>query len=198
MDQLIIDAIATGGYLGIFLLMALENVVPPVPSELIMGIGGLLVQRGEMQFWPLLLIGTAGTVLGNWFWFWLGDRWGRWLTLEWEDIARAQAFFVRRGHWVVFALRFSPFLRTMISLPAGLAHMPRWRFLAFTFAGSMVWNAALIMGGQWLGRYFAQSQDVIGWIVIGSLVLALGAYFWRVVRWTPRSERAVDQDRSRG
>ena len=67
MDTIIIDLIERGGYFGIFLLMVLENVVPPVPSEVIMGVGGLLVQRGSMQFWPLLLIGTMGTVVGNYF-----------------------------------------------------------------------------------------------------------------------------------
>ena len=96
MDTLILDIIARGGYLGIFFLMALENIIPPVPSEMIMGIGGLLVQRGDMAFWPLLLIATAGTTAGNYFWYWLGHRygyerlepfvarWGRWLTLDWQ------------------------------------------------------------------------------------------------------------------
>ena len=201
MDEWIIDTIAAGGYWGIFALMVLENVVPPVPSELIMGIGGVLVARGQMEFWPLLLIATAGTVTGNYAWYWLGDAWGfrrlepiveswgRWLTLEWEDIARAQVFLHRHGHWVVFALRFSPFLRTIISLPAGLAHMPRGKFLAFTFAGSLIWNGALIAGGQVLGRWLEGSQDVLGWIVLGTAGLGLVAYGWRVLTWKPRAER---------
>ena len=201
MDDLIIDLIEQGGYLGIFLLMALENIVPPVPSEVIMGIGGLLVQRGAMEFWPLLLIGTAGTTAGNYVWYWIGDkwgyerlrplidRWGRWLTMDWEHIAKAQAFFVSWGHWVVFALRFSPFLRTMISLPAGLAHMPLWKFLTFTFVGSLIWNAALILAGQWLARYLERSQGIIGWITVGLVVLAVAGYLWRVFTWVPRAER---------
>ena len=155
MDQFIINAIEQGGYIGIFLLMALENVVPPVPSEVIMGIGGLLVGQGKMEFWPLLLVGTLGTTAGNWFWFWLGDsfgykrlqpfvdRWGRWLTVDWQHIVNAQLFFTRHGHWVIFFLRFSPFLRTIISLPAGLMHMPKWKFFTFTFAGSLIWNYAV-------------------------------------------------------
>ncbi len=204
MDQLIIDLIAWGGYFGIFLLMVLENVVPPVPSEVIMGIGGLLVARGQMEFWPLLLIGTVGTVVGNYFWYWLGDsygyarlqplvdRWGRWLTVDWEHIAKAQVFFARRGHWVIFVLRFSPFLRTIISLPAGLVHMPKWKFVSFTFAGSLIWNAALIGGGAWLGNYLEQSQDVLGWIIVGLVVLTLLVYAWRVYHWVPRAEREND------
>ena len=199
MDQFIIRAIEQGGYIGIFLLMALENIIPPIPSEVIMGIGGLLVGRGVMHFWPLLLIGTLGTTLGNWFWFWLGDsfgyrrlqpvvdRWGRWLTVDWEDIVRAQLFFARHGHWVIFFLRFSPFLRTIISLPAGLAHMPKWKFFVFTFAGSLVWNALLIKGGEWLGSYLAESQDILAWIIIGMTGVALVGYLYRVVTWVPRT-----------
>lgn len=201
MDTFIVDLIARGGYLGIFILMVLENVFPPVPSEVIMGLGGVLVGRGDMNFWPLLLIGTLGTLAGNYFWYWIGDkwgymrlapfveRWGRWLTLDWENIQQAQLFFYKRWHWVVFFLRFSPFLRTIISLPAGLAHMPKLKFLAFTFAGSAVWNALLIKGGQWLGHYLQDSQDILAWIVIGGIGLTVVAYLWRVFTWTPRAER---------
>lgn len=201
METLIIDLIARGGYFGIFWLMVLENVVPPVPSELIMGIGGVLVARGEMQFWPLLVVGTAGTTAGNYFWYWIGDvwgyrrlaplidRWGRWLTVEWEDIERARDFFVRYGHWVVFVLRFSPVLRTIISLPAGLTHMPLGKFLGYTFAGSLIWNALLIKGGEWLGGMLSESQEMLGWIIIGTVVLTVVGYLWRVFTWKPRAER---------
>ncbi|MGB3795085.1 MAG: DedA family protein [Alteraurantiacibacter sp.] len=201
MDTLIIDLIARGGYFGIFLLMALENIIPPVPSEVIMGIGGLLVQRGSMEFWPLLLIGTLGTVAGNYFWYWIGDKWGyqrlepfvskwgRWLTVDWENIEAAQEFFVRRGHWVVFFLRFSPFLRTIISLPAGLSHMPLMRFFVYTFAGSLVWNALLIKGGEWLGHWLEDSQHIIGYVILGLIALTIIGYAWRLFTWTPRAQR---------
>ena len=115
------------------------------------------------------------------------DRWGRWLTVDWEDIVRAQLFFARHGHWVIFFLRFSPFLRTIISLPAGLAHMPKWKFFVFTFAGSLVWNALLIKGGEWLGSYLAESQDILAWIIIGMTGVALVGYLYRVVTWVPRT-----------
>jgi membrane protein DedA with SNARE-associated domain len=201
MHEFIIEAISRGGYFGIALLMAIENVFPPIPSEVIMGIGGLLVARGAMEFWPLLAAGTIGSTAGNYAWFWVGDKWGyqrlapivdrhgRWLTLEWQDVENAQRFFQRHGQWVVLLLRFSPFLRTMISLPAGLSHMKAWKFLLFTFIGAGIWNVLLIMGGQWLGRYFEESQDVLSWIVLGAFALALGAYLWRVVTWKPRAER---------
>ena len=199
MDDFIIQIIERGGYLGIAFLMVIENVFPPIPSELIMGLGGVAVARGTMQFWPLLAAGTIGSTLGNYVWFLAGhklgyqrlkplvDRFGRVLTLEWQDVEWASAFFRRHGQWVVFVLRFSPFLRTIISLPAGLTHMGHWRFLAFTFAGAAVWNVLLISGGRWLGAYFQQSQHWLEWIVIGGIAIGLLAYIWRVITWRPRA-----------
>jgi membrane protein DedA with SNARE-associated domain len=198
MNEFILRLIEQGGYWGIAFLMVIENVFPPIPSEVIMGMGGMAVARGTMAFWPLLLVGTAGSTLGNYVWFLVGDRlgyarlqpiverWGRWLTLEWHDVERATAFFRRHGQWIVFALRFSPFLRTMISLPAGLAHMKHWKFLVFTFAGAGVWNTLLILGGQALAKYMHEADVVMDWVVGGTLVLVLGGYLYRVITWKPR------------
>ena len=197
MGEWIIELIGRGGYWGIAFLMALENIFPPIPSELIMGVGGLQVARGAMEFWPLLAAGTVGSTLGNYVWFVAGDRlgyarlepfvnrWGRWLTLEWRDIEVAARFFRRHGEWIVFALRFSPLLRTMVSFPAGLAHMKHWKFLLFTFAGAAVWNALLIKGGHWLADYSEVVDKWAGPVVLGFLALAVGGYVWRVLTWKP-------------
>lgn len=204
MDELIFEAIERGGYLGIALLMALENIFPPIPSELILGMGGIMVARGVMDFWPLLIVATIGTTAGNYVWFWVGhrfgyerlqrfvDRWGRWLTLEWQDVEKASKFFQLHGHWVVFFLRFSPILRTMISLPAGLMHMPTRRFLIFTFAGSAIWNALLILGGQWLAPYIDRYEGVMTWVIVATIVLALAVYIYRVITWKPRTPRSSE------
>ena len=152
MTEFILNAIAQGGYIGIFLLMALENVVPPIPSEVIMGLGGMAVARGDMAIVPLVLWGTAGTTAGNYFWYFIGrhigyqrfrpfiERHGRWLTMEWEDVEKLHRFFCKRGGGVVFVFRFMPTFRTLVSLPAGMTCMPLWRFLVWTFAGSLIWN----------------------------------------------------------
>lgn len=198
MDEFILSTIEQGGYWGIAFLMVIENVFPPIPSELIMGLGGVAVARGTMEFWPLLLAGTVGSTLGNYAWFWVGDswgyrrleplvaRWGRWLTVDWEHIEQATGFFRRHGQWVVFFLRFSPFLRTMISLPAGLAHMNVWRFLAFTFAGSAVWNVILITAGQWLAYYLDRYEHWLDWTILAGLAVTVGAYLYRLATWKPR------------
>lgn len=201
MHGFIIEAIARGGYFGIFLLMALENIFPPVPSEVIMGIGGVLVARGDMAFWPLMVWGTLGTVAGNYAWYWIGDRWGyertrpfverwgRWLTIDFEHVEKATRFFQSHGQWVVFFLRFSPFMRTIISLPAGLAHMSLWRFLLFTAAGSAIWNALLIYGGSFLARYLEEYEVLASWVIIGLIALAVAGYIYRVLTWKPRALR---------
>ena len=203
MHGFIIETILQGGYLGILFLMVLENVIPPIPSELIMGLGGVLVARGEMHFWPLLLFGTLGSTAGNYLWYWIGNkfgykrlkpfvnRWGRWLTVEWRDIERASAFLRRHGQWVLLAARCSPCFRTIISLPAGLAHMKPWRFILFTLLGTALWNLVLIGGGHLLAGAFAKSQHLLDWTILATAVLGVGFYAWRLATWKPRRRRAA-------
>ena len=201
MTEFVLSVFRNGGYAGIFVLMALENIFPPIPSELIMGLGGIAVARGHMTLPLLILVGTAGTVVGNWFWYLVGvklgvarlkpivDRYGRWLTLEWQDVERLHAFFLRHGHWLVFALRFFPTFRTMISLPAGMVAMPQWKFLLFTAAGSAIWNTILGGAGLILGTRFRELEQYIGPVTIASLVLAAAFYVYRIFTWAPRVDR---------
>ena len=201
MDEVIVSVIEQLGLFGLFILMALENVFPPMPSEAVMGSAALAIERGTWSFWPVMLVGTGGTLLGNYMWFWIGDRlgyeklgpfidrWGRWLTLEWEDVEKASVFFRKHGHWVVFVLRATPVMRTMISLPAGLAHMNTLKFCVFTAAGAALWNALLIFGTQWVARTFSQSDNVVSYVIIGTIVLAIAGYVWRLATWKPRANR---------
>ncbi|MFM6853449.1 MAG: DedA family protein, partial [Sphingopyxis sp.] len=205
MTQWILDTIAAGGYWGIILLMALENIFPPIPSEVIMGLGGINVARGTMAFWPLLVAGTIGSTIGNYAWYALGrrmgyerlrpwvDRHGRWLTMEWADVERIITFFQRHGHWVIFVLRFSPLMRTIISLPAGLAHMGRLRFILYTAAGTTIWNILLIGAGYYLGRNFAALDRVTGPIAVGTGAIIILVYAWRVATWRPRADPPAHQ-----
>ncbi|MXO85292.1 DedA family protein [Altererythrobacter aurantiacus] len=201
MDELIVEFISRLGYLGVAILMMLENIFPPMPSEAIMGASALAIDRGQFSYWPLLAFATAGTVAGNYVWFWIGHKWGyermrpfidrfgRWLTMEWEDVERASEFFRKHGHWVVFVLRATPVMRTMISLPAGLSHMNIWKFLIFTTAGAALWNVILIAGTQWLARTFDNSDNVVSVVIIATIVLSVGGYIWRFVTWKPRAKR---------
>jgi membrane protein DedA with SNARE-associated domain len=189
------------GYLGVFLLMVLENVIPPIPSEVIMSLGGIAVAQGRMDFTLLVIVGTLGTVLGNLFWWEIGrrlgyrrlkpfvDRWGRWLTIEWEDIEKLRRYFDRWGGPTVFLFRFMPLGRTLISIPAGLMHMKFWVFVGYTAAGSTVWNILLVGVGMGLG---ATIDDIDHWVapVVAAIVaVMIAGYIWRVITWKPRSRR---------
>ena len=198
MTEFILNAIGQGGYLGIFLLMALENVVPPVPSEVIMGLGGMAVARGDMKLVPLILWGTAGTTAGNYFWYAIGrhlgyerfrpfiDRHGRWLTMRWSDVERLHTFFVRHGGWVIFVFRFMPAFRTIISLPAGMTRMGLPRFLIWTFAGSAIWNTMLALAGVYLGSNFKALDHYVGPAAITLTVAMIIGYLYRVMTWKAR------------
>jgi membrane protein DedA with SNARE-associated domain len=201
MTDIILDMIAWGGYFGIFLLMALENIIPPIPSEVIMGLGGMSVARGDMALAPLILWGTAGTTIGNYFWYFIGrnigyarfrpfvERHQRWLTMDWHDVERLHTFFVKHGQWVVFVFRFMPTFRTIISLPAGMVKMPLWKFLVWTFAGSAIWNCILASAGLFFGARFAILDRYVGPVAVGLTVVIICAYLWRVISWRPRDHR---------
>ena len=198
MTDVILPIITGGGYLGIFLLMALENIIPPVPSEVIMGLAGMGVARGEFALVPLVLVGTAGTTVGNWFWYALGrrvgyerfrpliERHGRWLTLDWHSVEGIHRFFLRHGGWIIFAFRFSPVMRTIISLPAGMTRMPLARFLVWTFLGSTIWNAILALAGLWLGSRFGELHRYVGPVAVATMAVIFLGYLYRVATWRPR------------
>ena len=198
MTEFILNLIAWGGYIGIFILMTLENVFPPIPSEVIMGLGGMAVARGDMDMTPLLIVATLGTTFGNMFWYgvgrWIGiarlkpfvERHGRWLTLTWEDVEKLNSFFHRHGGWVVFFFRFLPTFRTMISLPAGMAKMGLPRFLLATFVGSAIWNAVLAYAGLLLGSRFEELQVYVGPVAIVTTAAVVVVWVYRVVTWKRR------------
>lgn len=199
MTEFILNLIAWGGYVGIFILMTLENVFPPIPSEVIMGLGGMAVARGDMDMTPLLIVATLGTTFGNVFWYgvgrWIGiarlkpfvERHGRWLTLTWDEMEQLNRFFNRHGLWVVFFFRFLPTFRTMISLPAGMAKMGLPRFLAATFIGSAIWNAVLAYAGLLLGSRFQELQVYVGPVAVVTTAAVVVVWAYRVVTWNKRT-----------
>ncbi len=194
MFDIITNWLSAMGSFGVGLLMLLENVFPPIPSELVMPFAGYLAARGELSLVAIVLTGTIGSVLGAALWYWLGlwmkekrlrrfiDAYGKWLTLSNEDLDRALDWFRRHGAGAVFFGRMVPGVRTLISVPAGLTRMPLLPFLAYTTLGSLLWTSALALAG-----YLLQDQfDRVGtWLnpVTNILLLGfLGIYLWRVVQ----------------
>ncbi|RVT43246.1 DedA family protein [Sphingobium algorifonticola] len=200
MTNWVLHLIDAGGYWGIFVLMVLENVFPPIPSELIMGIGGIRVGQGRLDMVPLLMAGTAGTTMGNYVWYLIGwklgftrlkpliDRFGRWATLEWRDVEALNRLFARRGQAIVFVFRFMPALRTMVSLPAGLFRMGHVRFLLWTAAGALIWNVILAYAGFVLGANFKEIDRYIGPAATATVALAIAFYIYRLITWRPSSQ----------
>lgn len=201
MTEFILDMIESWGYLGIAILMFLENVFPPIPSEVIMSLGGVAVAQGRFDFWTLVFAAVVGTTLGNYVWYWIGrgigyerlkplvDRYGRWLTMDWEEVEKLHDFFIRWGSGIVFVCRFLPIARTMISLPAGMVGMSQIKFLIWTAAGSTIWIAALAGAGKWIGSTLTGLEHFIGPAAIICILLMLIFYIYRVATWKPKQDR---------
>lgn len=193
MSEFIIDWIERFGYLGIGLLMALENVFPPVPSELIMPFAGYVAATGELHIAGVVLAGALGSVLGTLPWYWLGRtigrerlaKWvkahGRWFTVTPEELERAERWFERRGGWALLVGRLVPAVRSVISMPAGFECMPIARMLAWSAAGTVLWSGALAGLGFALENKYESIAHWVDWITIAVLVVLVVGYVWRVV-----------------
>lgn len=181
------------GPFGIGLLMFLENVFPPIPSELIMPLAGYLATRGDMNILVVIGAGTVGSLLGTLPWYYLGRRLGhdgvrrlaenhgRWLTMSPSDVDAASDRFKRHGNWSVMLGRLIPTVRTLISVPAGVANMPLGQFLLFSSIGTLLWTAALALAGYLLGQAYSTIQDYVDPVSTAVLVILIGYYIYRVV-----------------
>jgi membrane protein DedA with SNARE-associated domain len=194
MSDWIVSLVGRLGSAGVFVLMFLENVFPPIPSEIIMPLAGFHAQTGEMSLWVVIVSGSLGSLAGTSLWYLLGrkigeqrlrqwiERHGKWLTITPEELDRSKEWFERRGNMAIFVCRMIPALRSVISLPAGFSEMPLSRFLLYSSAGTLVWTAALAYAGYVLGGAYEDVSRYLGpisWIFIGGSLLI---YIWRLVR----------------
>ena len=186
-----------GGAWAIFALMLLENIFPPIPSELIMPLAGFNAARGGTPLWLAIVAGGIGSTLGAWFWYIIGVaygparmrrvvvRYGRWLTLTPNELTSAEGWFARHGGAAVFFGRFLPTIRTLISVPAGLAQMPVGRFLLFTAIGSFMWTGGLAIAGYVLENGYEAVNHLIDPLSTAIVLGFVALYVWRVIRWRP-------------
>lgn len=174
------DVIATVGYVGVALLIGLEAVFPPIPSEVILPLSGSLSAAGRFNVLLMEAAATVGSLMGASILYSIGrwggekrigdwlDRYGKWVLLSRADLDSSRTWFAKHGRPAVLVARVIPGMRSFVSVPAGLALMPYGRFLVFTAIGSAMWNGALIAAGYFLGKNW---DEVQGWIApLGPLV----------------------------
>jgi len=186
------------GYMGVMFLMFIETVFPPIPSEVIMSLAGVRAGQGALSLWGVIAAGTAGAMFGNFFWYLFARvigierfkpfilRYGRWLTIDWPEIERAERLFGRFG-WVIVCIgRMMPTIRSIVSIPAGLLHMRLKTFLLWSTIGTTGWSSGLAIAGYFLGSRFADVDDVLGPLSVAIIAAILVAYVWRQMTWRNR------------
>ena len=165
MQDLIIEIMNNFGYIGVFLLIAIENIFPPIPSEVILLFGGFMTTYTSMNVVGVIIASTLGSLLGAIILYYIGkilnkerlkkiitSKPGKLLRLKPEDIDKADSWFDNKGNKTVFFCRFIPVIRSLISIPAGMSEMPMKKFLIYTTAGSLIWNTALTVAGSIVGE----------------------------------------------
>ncbi len=170
LQEWILEIINQFGYLGVFLLIAIENIFPPIPSEVILTFGGFMTTYSDMRIWAVVIASTLGSIAGALVLYGVGrflsperleqwlDSWiGRLLHFKKGDITSACNWFEKHGNGAVFFCRCVPIVRSLISLPAGMARMPMGLFLILTTLGSLIWNTVLV----WLGAAAGASWEMI-------------------------------------
>lgn len=189
MENWITDFIEDFGYLGVFLMIALENIFPPIPSEIVLTFGGFVTTNTNLTITGVIIASTLGSVVGAVILYAIGmllnverleqiiDRWGHILRLTREDLGKADAWFGRFGIFTVFFCRMIPLVRSLISIPAGMAKMNFLVFIIFTTFGTLIWNTLLVNLGAQFGEswptiveYFSYYSKII-YVVIALIIV---------------------------
>lgn len=191
MQNWITDIIEQFGYFGVFIMIALENVFPPIPSEVILTFGGMMTNFTDLTIPGVILSATAGSLVGAVILYKIGnlldverlekivDRWGHILRVKKKDIHRADHWFDKYGYWTVLICRIIPLIRSLISIPAGMSRLNFWLFLLFTTIGTLVWNVILVSVGAAFGEsweeivYFMDIYSNIIYVLIGIVMVAV-------------------------
>ena len=192
---------AAFGYLGVVLAMAIESAAIPLPSELILPFAGWSVSRGTIEpltgapwtYWGAVVAGVFGNTVGSLVAYAIGAyggrpllaRFGRYVLISAHDVDLAERWFARFGDATVFFSRMLPVVRTFISIPAGIARMPLWRFVLFSVLGAIPWVMLLVWGGVVLGEHWLDLKHQLkglDYLVVAGLALLVGVFIWRHLR----------------
>ena len=208
MEQIIINIMEQVGYLGVFLLIAIENIFPPIPSEVILVFGGFMTTYTSLNIPIMILAATLGSLLGAIVLYYIGKifnkerlkrivngKIGKVLRLKASDIEKADKWFDTKGNKTVFFCRFIPIVRSLISIPAGMSEMPMQKFLLYTISGSLMWNTVLIIVGSIVGDKW---ETIVGYLdnfsniilIILVVIFVVAMYYWFVIRKKKQSKKA--------
>ncbi len=196
-----VDTNSTVAYLTICLAMFLENIIPPIPSEIIMPLGGFFVYQQKLNFYTLVFWGLFGTIAGSMPWYYLGklvnekrlsnflDKNGKYLGITSRDLAKSKIWFDKYGVSLVFWGRLVPGIRTLISVPAGMELMPLRKFLIWTILGSLIWILLLTYAGfvfgenyQIIETYLDQIKYIVKPILLLVFIYFLIKFFWKIYK----------------
>ena len=186
-----VETNSTIAYLTIFLAMFLENIIPPIPSEIIMPLGGFFVYQQKLDFYILVFWGLLGTILGSIPWYYLGklvnenrisnflDKKGKYIGITSNDLAKSKRWFDKYGVSLVFWGRLVPGIRTLISVPAGVELMPLRKFLIWTSLGSLIWVVLLTYAGFLFGENYQQIANYLNQIkyFVKPILIIIFVYF---------------------
>ncbi len=196
------------GYAGVTMLVALDNLFPPIPSEVVLGLAGYTASRGDSWVVGMIVAASIGSMVGAWILYGLSAaigpvrlraivlRYGTWIGFGETDLDRAESWFDRRSRVAVLVCRCIPLIRSLISIPAGFRRMPLGTFTLFTLVGSLVWNTILVTAGYLLADQWEKVLDVtepFQTVVIAVIALLIVAIVIRKVILTKRARAAVDQ-----
>ena len=199
MQEIMLSIMEQFGYLGVFLLIAIENIFPPIPSEAVLLFGGFMTTQAQLNIVIMIITATLGSLVGGIVLYFVGKifnkerlkkmisgKIGKLLRLKVEDIDKADKWFDEKGNKTVFFCRFIPIVRSLISIPAGMSEMPFGKFLLYTTAGSAIWNTVLLTIGNQLGENWANMITVFEQyshitLIVLAIIFVLGGllFYWK-------------------
>ena len=190
------------GYLGIAFLMFLDNVFPPIPSEIIMPSAGYTASQGQLLLTGVIIAGSVGSLVAAAVLYWVGykfnhdsifrcvDKYGKYLFIKTEDVKTALAWFEQYGHRIVFFGRMIPAVRSLISIPAGMSRMPFWKFMLYSSLGTVIWTTFLACVGYYFGENQALMHEIfsrVGYVIIAIVIVVM---IWILYRQKKKKNRA--------
>lgn len=201
MKDWIIAVMEQLGYVGIALLMFLDNIFPPIPSEIIMPSAGYTASQGQLILSGVIIAGSLGSIIAAAVLYWIGrkishdklfkfvDQYGKYLFIKSTDVKKSLDWFEKYGHRIVFFGRMVPAVRSLISIPAGMSRMPFWKFMLYSTMGTIIWTTFLAYVGYYFGNNTEMMQTIFSQVSYVIIAITLGLIAWVLYRRHQRKNR---------